>query len=79
MGKVLRSNKYCRQQLDVLEMMELGCTYADCKHCGHNENVWRYRMRLIHTYGLTKCDDGLYRFIIPTTRRGWTKNGSKNA
>lgn len=69
MGKPVTSNKYCRQHLDVLEMIECGCSYSDCRHCGHNENVHKYRKRLLKIYGLTKCDDGLYRLIIPRRRR----------
>ena len=76
MAGKLRSNKYCLQQLDVIEMMDLGCTFSDCRHCGHNRNVAAYRKRLIKTYGLRLCDDGLYRFIIPKRSRG---NGGKTA
>ena len=75
MGK-LTPSKYCMQQLDIPEMIEYDCNFSDCRHCGHNKNVAQYRKRLIRTYGLTKCDDGLYRFIIPKRSRG---NGGKTA
>ena len=70
MGAPVRTNKYCRQDFTVEEMIEYGCTYSGCRHCGHNKNVARYRKQLIDKYGLTKCDDGLYRFFIPKRRRG---------
>lgn len=70
MGEPVRTNKYCRQEFAVEEMIEYGCNYSDCKHCGHNHNVWRYRRKLIEKYGLTKWDDGLYRLVLPRRRRG---------
>lgn len=75
MGK-LTANKYCRQEFTIEDMIEYGCSYSDCRHCGHNENVHKYRKRLIKTCGLKKCEDGLYRFIIPKRSRG---NGGKTA
>lgn len=77
MGAPVNANKYCLQKFDVLDMIEYGCSYSQCRHCGHNENVARYRKQLIRKYGLTKRDsDGLRRFIVPKRRRG---NVSKDA
>lgn len=75
MGNV-RPNRFCLQGFDELDMIEYECSYSDCRRCGHNENVAKYRKHLIDTYGLKKGDDGLYRFIIPKRSRG---NGGKKA
>lgn len=70
MGAPVRSNKYCQQEYTEEDMIEHGCTYSACRHCGHNCNVARYRKQIIEKYGLSKDDDGLYRFHIPKRRRG---------
>lgn len=76
MGKPINPIIYCMQEFTVEDMIEYGCNYSDCKHCGHNRNVWRYRRQQIEKNGLTKCDDGLYRFLIIKRSRG---NGGKKA
>lgn len=70
MGAPVRSNKYCMQSFDVIEMIENGCSYSACRHCGFNKNVARYRKQIIDKYGLKKDEDGLYRFHIPKRRKG---------
>lgn len=67
MGRI-RENKVCMQRLDAYEMMEQGCSYSECRHCGFNKNVHRYRKEMIAKYGLTKGKDGLWRFIIKRWR-----------
>lgn len=76
MGRLNTANKHCMQHLDIEEMIEMGCSYSECRQCGFNRNVWMYRKELLAKNGLTKCPDGLSRLILVKRSK---KNGSKTA
>ena len=68
MGRDRKPNKFCGQQFDELDMMEYGCSYTDCRRCGHNPKVAAYRKRMIKKYGLQLNDKGLWQYTV--IRRG---------
>jgi hypothetical protein len=69
-------NRKCLQMFNEADMMEYGCSYSDCRHCGHNVSVAAKRALDIQINGLTLCADGKYRYII---RRRRKRNGRETA
>lgn len=70
MPKGIRLVKWCSQNFTERDMMDYECNYDECRTCGFNYHVMDFRKRQIEKYGLTRCEDGLYRYIIPERRRG---------
>lgn len=57
-------------------LLELSPRFEECSEDKCTRCVWRTdnfekRQRLLKKQGLTQCDDGLKRLIIPRERRGW--------
>lgn len=45
------------------------CKPTECPNCGWNEREALYRRAYLKEYGLTLCDDGLRRLVIPKAER----------
>lgn len=68
-------NTRCMQHFSPDDMIEYHCDYTQCRYCGHNYSVSKYRKRQIAKYGLVKGKDGLWRYkVIKKERKSSGRN-----